>query len=360
MLARLIRSRLAVFGLTLLGALLLVLGGWRWAGPVPGPPIGGSLTGFSQVQTIATSAGQSPSVSVPLVLSDGSIWRVVVDGGLTFDVSGESLSADLLATGGATGRPLLRLARGAPKLLGTSGTRAILAPGAADGEALQVWLDTDPLVDQFLITPRQAADALRGSVSVELWKRTPPARGAAAGAPLWLAGLLLMSLGAAMGVTGMRLRRDDRSPVLRLLDQIDGRIAALRKAIDPQDLGAASLLAGLDRAGSEARSLAQGIERRGVLLQDLGPETPVEEVQALREAIAGAGAALQAIDQSVAEAAAHVRAREATEAARDVDDGVAAGLAARAALARQVESLREADAEMDRVEGRLPRREGPP
>ncbi len=359
MLARLLRSRLASFGITLLGALMLVAGGWRWMGPVPGPPIGGSLAGFTLVQSIPVSAGQPVSASAPLAQADGSLWRVVVDGSLHFAHTDESLSGDLLATGGGFGRPLLRLGKGAPSLLGTDGSRAVLDSGAVDGEVLQVRVDTDPLVERYMISPGEAARALTGAVTVELWQRTPPARGAAAGAPLWLAGLLLMSLGAATGVVGMRIRRDARSAVLRMLDQIERRIAALRKAIDPEDLGAASLLAGLDRAGSEARSLAEGIERRSVLLHELGPETPVEEVQALREAIGGAGRALEAIDQSVAEAAAHVRAREASAAARDVEEGVTASLSARAALARQVESLREADAEMDRMEGRVPRQEGP-
>ncbi len=360
MIARLLRSRLAVFGITLAGVSMMVLGGWRWAGPVPGAPIGGSLNGFALVQTISTAAGQPTSGSVPLVQSDGTIWRVVVDGSLRFDTTKETLPADVLVTAGKLGRPLLRLARGVPTLLGTDGSRAILNPGAVDGEALQVRMDLDPLAEPpYLLTHGRAEDALKGSVRVELWKRTPPARGVAAGAPLWLAGLLLMSLGAAMGVVNMRIRKDTRSPVLRLLDQIERRIASLRKAIDPQDLGAASLLSGLGRAGSEARSLAQGIEKRAALLSELGPDTPVQEVQALREAIAGAARALESIDQSVAEAAAHVRAREATEAVRDVEDGVAASLAARATLARQVESLREADAEMDRMEGRLPRTEGP-
>jgi hypothetical protein len=359
MLARLVRSRLASFGITLLGALFLIVGGWRWIGPVPGPPIGGALGGFTLVQSLPASAGQAASVSVPLGQSDGSLWRVVVDGNLHFAHTDESLSGDLLATGGAFGRPLLRLGKATPRLLGTDGSRAVLTSGAVDGEVLQVRLDTDPLVERYMISPSEAARALTGEVTVELWRRTPPVRGPAAGAPLWLAGLLLMSLGAATGVVGMRIRRDARSAVLRLLEQIEGRIAALRKAIDPEDLGAASLLSGLDRAGSEARSLAQGIERRSVLLQELGPETPVEEVQALREAIGGAGRALEAIDQSVAEAAAHVRAREASAAARDVEEGVTASLSARAALARQVESLREADAEMDRIEGRVPRSEGP-
>lgn len=358
MLARFLRSRLAAFGVSVLGAFLLVYGAFVWFGPLPGPPMGGDLGGFEKVQTLSTAAGQAPSASVPLVQSDGSIWRVVVDGSLLFEHSGESLPADLLATEGATGAPLLRLGRGAPTLLGTSGARAIFSTPAADGESLQVRIDTDPLVEKYLIPPSEAAQKLKGTVSVELWKRTPPARGLAPAAPFWLPGMLLMAFGAAMGVVGVRVRRAERSPVLRMLDQIEQRIAALRKAIDPEDLGAASLLAGLDRAGLEARKLAEGIERRGALLRDLGPDTPVEEVQALRGAIAGAAKALESIDQSVAEAAAHVRAREATAAVRDVEEGVAASLSARAALARQVESLREADEELDRMEGRIPERQG--
>lgn len=352
-----LRSRLAAFGISVVGALLLAFGGYQWAGPVPGLPVGASLEGFEQVQRITTSAGQSATASVPLVQSDGTVWRVVVDGSLLFH--DEPLPADLLATGASAGEPLLRLGRGAPKLLGVSGTTAIFTPTATDGEALQVRIDTDPLVARYLMKPSEAAAALKGAVAVELWKRTPPKRGPAAGAPFVVPGLLLLAFGAAMGVVGARIRAAERSPVLRMLDQIERRIAALRKAIDPADLGAASLLAGLDRAGTEARKLAEGIERRGALLRELGPDTPVDEVKALRAAIAGAAKALEAIDASVAEAAAHVRSREASAAARDVEEGVATSLAARAALARQVESLREADDEMERMEGRAPRqREG--
>ncbi len=355
MIGSLLRRRIVGFVVAVLGALLLAAGAWRWVRPVPGPPEGASLDDFERVLTLTTSPGAAPSTSNALPVRPDVMHRVVVQGSLVFSTTGETLDGDLLVTGDTPGLPRLRLGRGAAHLVGVArpGRWVFTLPdGVADGGRLEVKLDTDPVVERFLLTPSEARDALHGELTVELWTRLAPARGPIAAAPLWFPGGFLLALGIALSVLSGRIRALERSPALALLDQIERRIAALRSAIDPSDLGAASLLSGLDRAGVEAKALAESIVKRTALLREMGEDSPTADVQALRGAIGEAGRALQAIDAGVAEAHAHARSREVVEAARDVEQTVARGLEARARLGRQLESLREADSELDRLEGR--------
>jgi|GEM_PF-5655951 len=353
MLKPLLRSRLFGFLVSLLGALLLAAGGFRWVRPVPGPPQGASLDEFHKVVTLRTSAGAPASTSSGIPVHYGVMHRVVVDGSLTFSKTDEILDADLLVAGAVPGMPRLVLGDGTAKLAGVARAGRYvfeLPAGIKDGGRLQVRLDTDPTVERFLMTPQEVQDALAGELSVELWTRVAPARGPIAAAPLWFPGGFLLALGIALSVMSGRIRKLERSPALALLDQIERRIEALRKATDPSDLGAASLLSGLERAGKEARSLAASIDKRTALLVDIGPESKL--AGPLRGAIGDAGRALQSIDVAIAEAHAHARSREIAAAAQEVEGTIARGLEARAKLARQVDALREADEEMLRLERR--------
>lgn len=360
MLAKFLRSKLFGFSVAVLGALMLVAGGFRWVRPVPGPPDGASLDNFKKVVTLPVAVGSTPAGSSPIVVRGDTMHRVVVHGALDFAKTGETLDGDLLVTGSAAGLPRLVLGDGEATLVGVASPGRwvfTLPDGIVDGGRLDVRIDTDPTVEQFLMSPHEVKDSLSGQLSVELWSRTAPLRGPIAAAPFWFPGGFLLALGVALSVLSGRIRKLERSPALALLDQIEQRIAALRKVIDPADLGAASLLSGLDRAEREARSLAQSIDRRTALLLEIGPTTSTGAAAALNAALGEAGSALQAIGAGVAEAHAHARSREVTAAARDVEESIARGLEARARLGRQVESLREADSEMDRLEGRTPARE---
>lgn len=358
MLPTLLRSRLLGLIVSIFGAILLAAGGYTWIGPVAGPPDGASLEDFEKVLTLSAGAGMPEGLSTALDLRGSMLHRVVVEGALNFSTTGESLDGDLLVGGGVPGLPRLVLGDGSAKLLGVSkpGRWVFTLPdGIVDGGRLEVRLDIDPTVERFMLPPQQVREALSGELHVELWTRPVPRRGPIAAAPYWFPGGMLLALGIALSVLAGRIRTLELSPALALQDQIEQRIAALRKAIDSQDLGAASLLSGLDRAGKEAGSLAQSIEKRSKLLEELGPEAPEGDVVGLRGAIGEAGRALQAIDKGVAQAQTQVKAGDVSAAALDVERTVARGLEARARLARQVESLRETDAEMDRLEERAHR-----
>jgi len=304
----------------------------------PSVPAGADLEGFEAAHRAVLQPGTPPATTTPLRQAEGD-WRVALRGGLRFEHTGQELGPDLLLEHG-----LLRLGAGEARLLGRAGDgRWVFTQpdGLGDGEGLQLRIDTDPLVERYLLSPSEARRALTGAVTVELLRRPRSATGLAAGGPALGVGLVLVA--PSLLVLGLRRRLDrlERSEELVLRDRIERRLRRLRGAGEP------GLRRRLESARQAARTLAARCVQQRTLLAEV---TGTDAADRLAGALSRGIEALRRIDAAVADVVAGALNRELSEAAAEVEQAQTRSLAALAALTREAAAVQEASVELKRLE----------
>jgi hypothetical protein len=269
---------------------------------------------------------------------DGATWRVVVEGEWAFSHTGETLPAAALIEGlefPGGRRPLIRVTPQPREIIRTAGGVVLVPPDMLDGESMRFLIDTDPLVDTYLLAPSKARAALSGGLTITL-RRLPvaPVGLAAGGAQLGAGALLLL---ISTGFVGLELRRRSDTPARLLLDEIRRRVRAVEERLGADPDEASTYLTRVLTASARAASeLAADLDRHGSLA----------DIDADHPALAG----LQRIIEVVRGVAKQLRVGTVKRSGRSLDLALVEADRAREELAIAARAVSGAAAELERME----------
>lgn len=305
MIARLLTSRLLAFALMIGGTALLAVGALRWFAPTIGPPEGPALDDLTKVETLEVSPTAPTAYSQPLARDPHTLYRLAIEGGLVLPTG--AAPADVLVS--ADEPPRLKLGNAVPNVLG------VARPGRSIYELPKGTGPTDRLEVTLF-----SANAVDGAVTVEVWMREAPRRGAMAAAPYWFPGGILLALGIALSV--VRRRSVVTMTVAESYAARAKQAAAVLRKKTGGAVGSAALGASLDQAEQEADALAKAIDRATDSLESAADRRATEG------AIGACGRALEALVATLQEA----KGKDAAHASTSIEQAVHTGRAARLRL----------------------------
>ncbi|GEM_PF-3197804 len=313
----------------ILGMALIGGGVTAGLGPVEPPPLEAGDT-----LVLQPNADVFPAFGVPS--SEGEI-EVAVTGLWRFAHTGEDLPAAALLKGvefpRIGTRSLVTVKPTPTEIRVTEDGRAVLHyDRLRAGRTISMAVDTDPIVDAYLVAPSVARASLSGDLEAMLMYR--PALGSpwAAASPALAGGAALLLIGLVPLGLDSRRRRNTRARLLQR--EIARRVADLRTRLRDGDEASDYLTRVLAASGRAAEALAADLDRHRDVAGDDHP------------ALAG----LQRIADVVRELDDQVRARQVRASGRDVDAALEVADGALAELTVAAGSVASAADELERLE----------